>query len=940
MTRRRGSASTDPGAAVPAAASTAPAPTAPAPTAPAPTAPASTAPASPAPASPAPASPAATSPVAERVRLAETAAGTARWDRWGPYLAERQWGTVREDYSPDGTAWDSFPHDHARSRAYRWGEDGLLGISDDAARLCFAICLWNGADPILKERLFGLTGPQGNHGEDVKEVYHYLDATPSHAYLKARYRYPQGAYPYADLIEENRRRGRSEPEYELADTGALNEDRFFDVQVEYAKAAAEDIVIRISATNRGPDAATLHLLPTLWFRNTWSWGRHHARPTLAAAGSIVGGKVVRAEHPQLGEYHLVAGGSPTLLFTENESNAERLWSVANASPYVKDGIGATVVDGQPDRINPDAVGTKVAALYRLNLAPGATQVVLLRLAKGAPRAPAPEAEQILATRIAEADAFYATLAGDALTPDEGIVERQAFAGLIWGKQWYHFDVAEWLDGDPASPPPPASRLHGRNSDWRELNNSDVISMPDTWEYPWYAAWDLAFHCLPLALVDPAFAKNQLVLLTREWYMHPNGQLPAYEWAFSDVNPPVHAWAAWRVYKIDRRISGVADRAFLERIFHKLLLNFTWWVNRKDSDGHNVFQGGFLGLDNIGVFDRSAPLPVDGHLGQADGTAWMGMYSLNMLVIALELAREDPVYEDIATKFFEHFLYIAGALNGVGVESVPLWDETDQFFYDTLHLATGEFIPLKVRSLVGLIPLLAVETLEPDLLERMPEFRRRMRWFLANRPELAALVPSWETPGVGERRLLALVHGHRMKALLRRMLDEDEFLSGHGIRSLSRFHRDHPYILDIGGMRNTVAYEPAESQTGLFGGNSNWRGPVWFPINYLLIEALQKFDHYYGPEFEVECPTGSGRSLSLADVANEVGDRLVSLFTLAEGGGRAVHGDAGPGARDDPLFFEYFDGETGAGLGASHQTGWTGLVAKLLEATARRRATSE
>ena len=870
--------------------------------------------------------------------MAETAAGAVRWDRWGPYLSERQWGTVREDYSPDGTAWDSFPHDHARSRAYRWGEDGLLGICDDAARLCFALALWNGADPILKERLFGLTGPEGNHGEDVKERYHYLDATPSHAYLKARYGYPQLAFPYAQLVEESHRRGRSEPEYELADTGIFAEERWFDVQVEYAKAAPDDIIIRISVTNRGPEGAILHLLPTLWFRNTWSWGRHHARPTLAAVGSIVGGKVIRADHPQLGEYHLVAGGSPTLLFTENESNAERLWSVANASPYVKDGIGAAVVDGRPDRVNPDAVGTKMAAHYRLSLAAGATEVVLLRLAKGAARSPVPDASDVFATRIAEADAFYATLAGGTLSPDEALVQRQAFAGLIWNKQWYHFDVAEWLDGDPASPPPPASRLHGRNADWRELNTADVLSMPDSWEYPWFAAWDLAFHCLPLALLDPAFAKNQLVLLTREWYMHPNGQLPAYEWAFSDVNPPVHAWAAWRVYKIDRRISGVADRAFLERIFHKLLLNFTWWVNRKDSDGRNVFQGGFLGLDNIGVFDRSAPLPVDGHLGQADGTAWMGMYSLHMLVIALELARDDPVYEDIATKFFEHFLYIAGALNGVGVETVPLWDESDEFFYDTLHLATGEFIPLKVRSLVGLIPLLAVETLEPDLLDRMPGFRRRMRWFLANRPDLAMLVSSWEEPGLGERRLLALVHGHRMKALLRRMLDEREFLSSHGIRSLSRGHLEQPYVLDLGGTRNTVDYEPAESRTGLFGGNSNWRGPVWFPINYLLIEALQKFDHYYGPEFDVECPTGSGRMLSLAEVAYELGDRLVSLFTRDADGRRPALGPDGS-PDDDPLFFEYFHGETGAGLGASHQTGWTALVAKLLEATARRRAAS-
>jgi hypothetical protein len=879
---------------------------------------------------------------AERRRLAETADGTARWDRWGPYLAERQWGTVREDYSADGTAWTSFPHDHARSRAYRWGEDGLLGISDDGGRLCFALALWNGADSILKERLFGLAGPEGNHGEDVKEVYHFLDATPSHAYLKARYRYPQRAFPYAALIEENARRTRLDPEFELVDSGVFDGDRFFDVVVEYAKASADDIVIRISATNRGPEPAPLHILPTLWFRNTWAWGRHHARPSLAAVEPIAGGQVVRAEHPQLGEYHLVAGGSPTLLFTDNESNTERLWGVPNVSPFVKDGIGAAVVDGEGDRVNPAATGTKVAAQYALTIASGSTESILLRLAKGDARAPTPEADGILADRIAEADAFYASLTSGTLTADEALVERQAFAGLIWCKQSYHYDVGEWLDGDPAMPPPPAARRHGRNSGWRELNNADVLSMPDTWEYPWYAAWDLAFHCLPLAVLDPAFAKSQLQLLTREWYMHPNGQLPAYEWAFSDVNPPVHAWAAWRVYKIDRRISGVADHAFLERIFHKLLLNFTWWVNRKDADGHNIFQGGFLGLDNIGVFDRSAPLPVPGHLGQADGTAWMGMYSLNMLVIALELATQNPVYEDIATKFFEHFLYIAGALNGVGVDTVPLWDEEDGFFYDTLHLDSGEFIPLKVRSLVGLIPLLAVETLEPDLLERMPGFRRRLRWFLANRPDHSRLVASWEDPGVGERRLIALVHGHRMKTLLRRVLDEGEFLSPHGIRSVSRAHLEEPFVLDLGGVQNVVDYEPSESRSGIFGGNSNWRGPVWFPLNYLLIEALQKFDHYYGPEFLVECPTGSGQLVTLGAVADELGARLCSIFLQDDDGRRPVLGKTGSvggggGGDDDPLFYEYFDGDTGAGLGASHQTGWTGLVAKLLEATGRRRA---
>jgi len=880
---------------------------------------------------------------AERRRLGETADRSARWDRWGPYLAERQWGTVREDYSADGQAWTWFPHDHARSRAYRWGEDGLLGISDDGGRLCLALALWNGVDPILKERLFGLSNPEGNHGEDVKEIYHFLDGTPSHAYLKARYRYPQRAFPYADLVAENARRTRNDPEYELVDTGIFAEGRFFDVVVEYAKAAPEDILIRISATNRGPDPATLHLLPTLWFRNTWSWGRHHARPVIAADGPIEGGLVIRTEHVQLGVHRLVAGGAPTLLFTENETNSERLHGLANASPYVKDGIGAAVIDGVATAVNPAAIGTKAAAQYEFVIAPGATETVQLRLTKGEARSPTPDADEVFATRIAEADAFYASLTGGTLSADEALVERQAFAGLIWCKQVYHYDVAEWLDGDPSEPPPPAARQHGRNSDWRELNNDDVLSMPDSWEYPWYAAWDLAFHCLPLAVLDPAFAKNQLLSLTREWYMHPNGQLPAYEWAFSDVNPPVHAWAAWRVYKIDRRISGVADRAFLERVFHKLLLNFTWWVNRKDNEGRNIFQGGFLGLDNIGVFDRSAPLPVPGHVGQADGTAWMGMYSLNMLVIALELAADNPVYEDIATKFFEHFLYIAGALNGVGVDTVPLWDHDDQFFYDILHLDSGEFIPLKVRSIVGLMPLLAVETLEPDLLERMPAFRRRMRWFLANRPELSHLVASWDDPGVGERRLLALVHGHRMKALLRRMLDEDEFLSSHGIRSLSRIHREEPFVLELAGVRNVVDYEPAESRSGLFGGNSNWRGPVWFPINYLLIEALQKFDHYYGPEFQVECPTDSGRLATLGSVADQLGTRLSSIFLRDADGRRPVFGASPPitaasgGLDDDPLFFEYFDGETGAGLGASHQTGWTALVAKLLESTGRRRA---
>jgi len=902
---------------------------------------------------------------AERARLAAAADPSTRWRRWGPYLSQRQWGTVREDYSADGNAWAYLPHDHARSRAYRWGEDGLLGISDDQQRLCFALALWNGRDAILKERLFGLSGQQGNHGEDVKELYWFLDATPTHSYLRALYKYPQAAFPYDDLVAGNAGRTRSDPEYELLDTGVLDDDRYFDVEVEYAKAQPEDLVIRITVTNRGPEPARLDVLPTLWFCNTWSWGRHKTRPRLRDVGATAGGcRRVESSHPRLGTYRLAAepvdGRAPELLFTENETNAERLYGVSNPGPFVKDGIHAAVVEGRRDAVNPAGEGSKVAVRYELLLAPGETSRIRLRLfscdetpdadhpADHAPHAPPDEtvpfadADDLLATRRAEADAFYRPLAGPRATPDERLVQRQAFAGLLWSEQWYQYDVGRWLEGDPDQPVPPPERRRGRNHDWRELNNADILLMPDTWEYPWFASWDLAFHCIPLAQVDPELAKAQLLLLTREWYMHPNGQLPAYEWSFGEVNPPVHAWATRRVYQIDERLHGRPDRSFLERVFLKLMLNFTWWVNRKDADGNNVFQGGFLGLDNIGVFDRSAPLPVAGHLGQADGTAWMGMYSLNMLAIALELAREDRVYEDIATKFFEHFLYIAGALNGVGLpdgERIPLWDEEDGFFYDVLHLDTDEVIPLKVRSLVGLIPMLAVETLDPGTLDLLPEFRRRMRWFLANRLELARLVASWEEPGVGQRRLLALVHGDRLQALLARMLDSDEFLADHGIRSLSRFHRDHPFVLPIDGAEHRVDYEPAESRLPLFGGNSNWRGPIWFPINYLIIEALQRFNHYYGQAFTVELPTGSGRQATLGDVAHELSLRLEALFLPDAAGRRPVFGPdprfaRDPAFRDRILFYEYFHGDTGAGLGASHQTGWTALVAKLLEQTSK------
>lgn len=879
----------------------------------------------------------------ERMRLAEERRDGVRWDRWGPYLAERQWGTVREDYSPAGDAWDFCPHDHARSRAYRWGEDGLLGFSDDQSRLCFALALWNGNDPILKERLFGLTGPEGNHGEDVKEAYYYLDATPSQSYLKALYKYPHRAFPYADLISENRRRGRDQPEYELLDTGIFDEDRYFDVVVEYAKAAPADILIRISVTNRGPDPAPLHGLPTLWFRNEWAWGSFgdRPRPGLRAIESDpddASFRRIEVVHDRLGNYILACEGAPELLFTENESNAERLWGTPNRTAYVKDGINDALVLGRAEAINPDGIGTKAAAHYEMIVQPGATETIMLRLqtAKAAVRRAHPfaEAHAIFADRIAEADRFYAPLC-TGLDADARLIQRQAYAGLIWTKQFYHFDVGRWLDGDPNTPALDVSRKLGRNSGWRHLNNADVISMPDSWEYPWYAAWDLAFHCIPLARIDPEFAKRQLILLLREWYMHPNGQIPAYEWAFGDVNPPVLAWAAWRVYQIDAKQTGKPDRDFLERAFHKLMMNFTWWVNRKDHAGRNVFQGGFLGLDNIGIFDRSKPLPTGGYLEQADGTAWMGMFSLQLMTIALELARANGVYEDIATKYFEHFLYIAGAMNDIGGEGIQLWDEEDGFFYDVLQLPSGETRRIKIRSLVGLIPLLAVETIEPDLLELLPGFRRRLSWFLTNRPQLASLVSRWYEPGIGERRLLALVRPQQVTRLLSRMLDEDEFLSPYGIRSLSRKHATEPFVLSVGGETHLVGYEPAESMTGLFGGNSNWRGPIWFPLNFLLIESLREFHRYFGEGFQVEHPTGSGNMLALNRVADDLAARLIAIFRRDGSGHRPVFGNADvmqtdPHWRDFLLFSEYFHGDTGAGLGAAHQTGWTALVAPLLE----------
>jgi hypothetical protein len=878
-------------------------------------------------------------PDPERRRLAEAHERRAPWYRWGPYLSQRQWGTVREDYSPGGTAWEYFPHDHARSRAYRWGEDGLLGICDDRGRLCFAPALWNGADPILKERLFGLSGPEGNHGEDVKEYYFYLDNTPTHSYMRALYKYPQRAFPYAGLVEENRRRTRADPEFELIDTGIFDGDRYFDVTVEYAKAAPEDILIRISATNRGPEPAPIHLLPTVWCRNLWAWRTGEPRPEITAdsgpAQRSEPWRLIRVSHPELGDYRLACSGDPALLFTENETNFERLWHVPNRSPYVKDGIHAAVVGGAAEAVNPKLTGTKAAAHYVFTLAPNETRSVLLRLYQGGGRPPFLGAAEVFVERRAEADGFYRAIRPAGMSDDAERVWRQSYAGLLWSKQYYRYNVERWLEGDPAGPPPPEARKSGRNAGWRHIDNADVISMPDTWEYPWYAAWDLAFHCVPLARIDPEFAKAQLVLIMREWYMHPNGQLPAYEWAFDDVNPPVHAWAAWRVYDIERRRHGRRDRAFLERAFHKLLLNFTWWVNRKDVLGRNVFQGGFLGLDNIGVFDRSQPLPVGGQLDQADGTAWMGMFCLNMLAIALELARDDDVYEDVATKFFEHFLFIAGALNNLGGNGIPLWNDRDEFYYDVLHMPDESYRPLEIRSAVGLLPLFAVEIIEPDVLARLPEFRSRVEWVLANRPDLAALISRWNEPGAGEVRLLALARGHRMKRVLRRMLDPTEFLSDFGVRMLSRYHADHPYMLNVDGNSYRIAYEPGESRAGLFGGNSNWRGPIWFPINFLLIESLHRFHRYYGDDFLVEHPTGSGTYRTLRAIGDDLAMRLTRIFLRDEHGRRAVFGgnerfQRDPHWRDYIPFHEYFHGDSGAGLGASHQTGWTALVATMLE----------
>jgi hypothetical protein len=886
---------------------------------------------------------------AEHHRLEAAREQSIKWRRWGTYLPERQWGTVREDYSAEGHAWEYFPFEHAHLRAYRWGEDGLLGLCDNRGLVCFAIALWNGVDPILKERLFGLSGGEGNHGEDVKELYWYEDATPTCSYARALYKYPQRAFPYEELRARARRAGKHDPEPEILDTGAFEGDRYFDVHVEYAKGDPNDVLARVTVRNCGPATAPLVVIPQLWFRNTWAWHATarpapteagdapgaHGRPQMFAIDPVDGVEVVETVHAHLGRFWLYIEGAEELLFTDNESNAQKLWCAPNASPYTKDAFHEAIVHGRRDVVNPSKRGTKMGAPFAFQLGPGEEVTLRLRYIDRMTQRPFADFDDVFARRITECGEFFTAVAPRSLSADEKCVFRAAVAGLGWTKQFYAYEVERWLRGDGAFPPPAPERWNGRNREWRHLYNSEVLSMPDKWEYPWYAAWDLAFHCIPLSLVDPDFAKQQLTLLVREWYMHPSGQIPAYEWQLGDVNPPVHAWAALRVYQIERRTTGRSDRAFLESIFLKLMLNFTWWVNRKDAGGRNVFEGGFLGLDNIGLFDRSRPLPGGGVLEQADATSWMGMYCLNMLDIALELARENASYQDVANKFFEHFLLIAHAMNHIAGQDVSLWDEDDGFYYDVMRRPTGESFPVRVRSMVGLTPLFGVTTLEPDTVERFGAFWRRARWFLRNRPELAVHCPLMEVPGRRERRLLSLVDEGKLLRVLGRMLDETEFLSPYGVRSLSRAHAEQPYELWVDGQRFRVEYEPAESKTGLFGGNSNWRGPVWMPVNYLVIEALQRLAHYYGESMKVECPTGSGQYLTLWEVSAELSRRLIALFTVGPGGARPANGvrwehARAAGSGDHVTFFEYFHGDTGEGLGARAQTGWTALVAKLLE----------
>ena len=878
---------------------------------------------------------------AEEKRLEESIARKVDWKLWGCYVSERAWGTVREDYSADGSAWAYFPFEQAKSKAFRWNEDGIAGICDRKQRICFAVSLWNGKDKFLKERLFGLGGNEGNHGEDVKEYYFYLDNTPTHSYMKYLYKYPNAAFPYEKLHQENARRDKTMPEYELMDTGVFDDDKYFDVFVEYAKADADDICIKITAVNRSDESAPLHILPTVWFRNRWSWYEKSNKPHLQKVEIEAENlSAIHLEEERNGEYWLYAEGSSQLLFTENDTNFQKIYNGENQSPYLKDGINDFVVENKQTAVNPKQFGTKAAAHYDFIISPKSRETIYLRLAKNKLDVKShdnfiADCEAIFEQRIIEANEFYNDIIPSNLNDDAKNVMRQSLSGMLWSKQFYNYVVKSWLEGDSAFPPPPKSHQTGRNSEWTHLYNDDVISMPDKWEYPWYAAWDLAFHCVALAVIDSDFAKQQLILLLREWYMHPNGQIPAYEWAFSDVNPPVHAWAALRVYQIEAKHKGVADRDFLEKVFHKLLLNFTWWVNRKDEEGNNVFEGGFLGLDNIGVFDRNTDLPLGGHLEQSDGTSWMAMFCLNMLAIALELAKEDKVYEDVASKFFEHFVYISDAMNNLGEENTELWNERDGFYYDVLHFPTARNFPIKIRSMVGLIPLFAVEVLEEEWLENLPEFKKRTDWFLTNRPDLTDDIACLQKSGRENRRLLAMVNEQRLHRILRIMLAETEFLSDYGIRALSRVHKNDPYFLMFGDTEYRVDYEPAESKSGLFGGNSNWRGPIWFPVNFLLIEALQKFDFYYGDDFKIEFPTGSEQMMTLWEVSQELSKRLSNIFLKDDEGNRAVYGNdekfqTDENWRDYVLFYEYFHGDNGAGLGASHQTGWTGLIGKLLQ----------
>lgn len=865
----------------------------------------------------------------EKERLESVKHKSKLWHKWGPYLTARQWGTVREDYSANGDAWDFISHDDARSKAYRWGEEGIGGISDNQQLICFAVALWNKKDPILKERYFGLTGNEGNHGEDVKEYFYYLDNTPTHSYMKMLYKYPQAEYPYKQLLEENKRRTKVEAEFELIDTGIFNEDKYFDVFIEYAKNSEEDILIKITSYNRGKEKAALNILPQIWFRNTWSWSKDNSKPKMFSDVDSI--KLV---HEKLGEYNLYYDENPEALFCENETNNKRLYNVDNTNTYLKDGINDYITQKIKSSVNPSKTGTKASLNYDIEIDGGSFKSVRLRLVKNSIQDPFQNFDLIFKQKINEADEFYADIQAEIKSDDAKNIQRQAFAGMLWSKQFYYYDVEEWINGDKGQPKPPAQRKEGRNKDWLHLNNADIISMPDKWEYPWYATWDLAFHCISFAIIDPEFAKKQLVLFTREWYMHPNGQLPAYEWNFSDVNPPVHAWAAWRVYKIDQKLQGKSDTDFLERVFHKLLLNFTWWVNKKDYDGRNIFQGGFLGLDNIGVFNRSTEFTSGERIDQSDGTSWMAMFSLNMLRISLELSKTKSIYQDLATKFFEHFLYIAQSMTNMGGEGIGLWDEEDGFYYDNLHINDSVF-PLKVRSMVGLIPLFAVEVLEPELMNLTPEFNTRLNWFLTNKPEMASLVSRWNEKGSGERTLLSLLRGHRMKKLLKRMLDETEFLSDYGVRALSKYYDQNPYEINVLGINHEVKYTPAESNISLYGGNSNWRGPIWFPVNFLIIESLYRFHHYYGDDFQIECPTNSGKFVSIKDAADELANRLSKIFLRDENGLRPVFGNNNKFQNDSHfkdylLFNEYFHGDNGSGLGASHQTGWTGLIAKILQ----------